>query len=408
MFRIVRSFSLAIFVTLAWTCAGYAQSVPVTSEGAIPGLAATVRGTCDPAIEEVIKNQAWEAAQREITQNENLYARPDSVLSLSCFDSWLDHQATYAKDNFPVDPDESEGKLLGGLMTDLMIVLPDDIITSIDPNLTTGYVQYGILEILVLDQLENVNSITGLAADAPGFALCGGTKDYYIEDSFPGLMIGDRAKTQAAVPAYASLSSGLDGSVSDSSSYNCNMMARVWQRTKCYDFATEESEFYAGGGGYAGYDHDGFYTYKQYVTTGDKRAEPDMCDPPDSNLIEIPPVNDLLCWGQIHGTPGMPAWSSLIPGFVWIGGATYSGGGESWATIDTAANPSAGAAGAGDAYQHYWSLVSGDAAIPCAPPIRTGNIVVRTAKQYYDAVCPNPGCFFNAPNTLAGAGSCTR
>jgi hypothetical protein len=412
LFRIVHSFSLTIFVTLAWACASYAQGVPVTSEGAIPGLAAAVRDTCDPAIEEVIRHQAWEAAQLEITQNANIYARPDSVLSLSCFDSWLNHQATYAANNFPVDPDESEGGV-GGVFTDIMVVLPDDIITSVDPNLTVGYVQYGILEILVLDQLENVHSISGIAADATGFSFCGGSKDYYIADAFPDLMIGDRAKNQAAVPAYSPILSTLDNSVSDSSAYNCDMMARVWQRTKCYDFATEEKEFYAGAGGYSGpNNHDGFYTYEDYVATAnagkDYRTEPEMCDPPDNRIVKIPNAANLACWDQIHGVAGMPGWSNFIPGFAWIGGTSFTGGGKSWNDINDAANPLAGTAGGGDVYNHYLELVSGDTAISCAPPIRTGNIVMRTNRQYYDAVCPNPGCFFVAPNTLAGIGSCTR
>ena len=418
MFRLVHSFSLAIIITLAWACASYAQSVPVTGDANIPGVGITaIRNTCDPDIEEVIRNQAWEAGQREITQNANLYPRPDSVLSLSCFDSWLNHQAWYAyyNEHFPGNPDESEGLLLNGLMTDLLIVLPDDIISRADPNLTTGYVQFGILEILVTDQLINANSITGQAADAPRLALCGGTKDYYIDTNFPDLMIGDRAKTHGAVPAYSSISSALNSSV-DLFPYgtfiNCNKMNEVWNRTKCYDFATEEDDFYKLAGAYTGTDHDGFYTYEDYVATAnadeDYRTEPDMCDPPDSNLIEVPAANLLSCWISIHGTPGDPAAASTIAGFSMTGGSTWPGGGKTWADMHDDANPPAGAAGAGDTYQHRWDLLSGDAAIPCAAPIRTGYVVMRQSSQYHDAVCPNPGCFYNAPGSLAGSGSCTR
>ncbi len=432
MFRIVHGFSLAVFITLAWTCASYAQSVPVTVEGSVagfpglpgfpatPGLTGTVRGTCDPAIEEVIKNQAWLAAQREITQNANLYTRPDSVLSLSCFDQWLNHQNNYAENNFPVDPDESEGLLLGGLFTDLIIVLPDDIITSVDPNLTTGYVQFGILEILVLDQLENVGSITGQANDALGFSLCGGTKDYYIEDAYPDLMLGDRAKHHNPDPWYLQINSGLDSMVG-SSSYNCDMMNRVWTRTKCYDFATEEDDFYNSALAYMGTDHDGFYRYldfvtplhpiaefNDYVSSGDKRLEPDVCAPPNSNILEIPSVSDLACWVQIHGVMSMPSYAAFIPTFTWAGGLTFPGGGKTWGAMYSAANPSAGAAGGVDAYEHLFEVVSGDPAVPCYGPIRTGFVVTRKTVEYYDAFCPNPGCFFTAPATLAGTGTCSR
>ena len=418
MFRIIRSFSLTICFTLAWTCVGFAQGVPITGEYDFGGtIAVETRGTCDPSVMEVIKNQAWEAGQREITQNANIYTRPDSVLSLTCFDSWLNHQATYAANHFPVDPDESEGKLFGGIMTDLTIVLPDDIITGVDPNKTVGYVQYGILEILVLDQLEDVSSITGEAADFPGFAVCGGGKDRYIRDSFPDLMIGDRAKNQNSDPVYSSIFAGLGNGVSDSSSYSCNMMAQVWERTKCYDFATEDNEFYHSGSAYTGaIDHDGIYTYDDYVAFAagqDYRMEPDMCRAPNSTLITVPGFSSLLCYEQIHGKIGMPVWSNnavwsaSVGGFAWIPGRTYSGAGPDWATAHNAANPVAGAAGSGDAYNHYLGLVSGTALV-CSPPIRTGFVVVREDSQYYDAVCPNPGCFFTAPNTMVGIGRCSR
>ena len=416
MFRIVRSFFLAVLFTLAWACAGYAQSVPLTGgeyndgtgwaggAGALYG-GMNQRNTCDPDVMEVLKNQAWEAAQREITQNANLYARPDSVLSLSCFDSWLNHQVNYAENNFPQDPDESEGYLLGGLMTDLLIVLIDDIITGVDTALTDGYVQYGFIELLILDQLEPASSLLSELQDLPGLILCG-DKDRYIHDAFPDLMIGDRAKNQGAVPAYSQIGSGLNHGVS-AGGYNCNMMQRVWHRTKCYDFATEEDDFYNLGSTYTGTDHDGFYTYDDYMAF-DHRTEPNGCPLPDNDYIDWPSAGDVICWIQIHSTPGLPVFPplvtiSLLPPS--ITGPSIPVGSPTWAQAHNAANPAAGAPGAGDAYQHFLSLVSGN--FWCAPPIRTGFVVTRTGSQYYDAVCPNPGCHFNAPANLAGTGSCS-
>lgn len=432
MFRIARSFSLAVLLSLAWICVGYAQSVPLVTgeyddDGNPPGrtpfsdysavvgvLGIDMRENCDPEIMEVIHAQAWEAAQREITQNANIYVRPDSVLSLTCFDSWLDHQARYAARNFPGDPDESEGLLLGGFVTDIMIIMVDDIISSIDVSLTNGYVQYAILELLVLDQLEDVGSIIGHVLDFPGLALCGGGKEYYIDDSFPNRMIGDRAKTQVPTPAYGSIGSGLDNNVSDGSNYNCSMMSTVWNRTKCYDFATEEDDFYHPAGvAYAGWDHDGFYTYEDYVATAnlgwDYRLEPDMCASPDDDVIDWPPILDVLCWVQIHGGPALPALSTLFPLSLFLGLSPpgMPEGSPEWNPTHIAANPVAGAPGAGDIYQHYLAMISGSSGV-CAAPIRTGFVVIRDDSQYYDAVCPNPGCFFTAPATLVGVGTCTN
>ncbi len=48
---------------------------------------------CDPDYYESLKARAWLEAQREITQNQNLIFKPDSVLEYTCFDSFLDHMA---------------------------------------------------------------------------------------------------------------------------------------------------------------------------------------------------------------------------------------------------------------------------------------------------------------------------
>ncbi len=423
MYRLIHSFLLMVSLVILGVGSGHAASVPITVDdnlgGLIPG---TERNTCNPDFMEVLKNRAWEEAQREITQNNNLIARPDSVLSMTCFDSWLDDLADHSESNFPGDPDESDGRLLNGLLTDLVVVLIDDIISGIDPNLTEGYVLYALLEILVLDQLEDVGSITGQIQDALGLALCGGTKERYIDDNFPGLMIGNRAKNQAAVPAYGQIQSGLDNDVDETGFNGCARMNQVWQRTKCYDFATEARVYKTN---HAGSDHDGFYRLEEYVATaaggGDYRTEADQCDPPDNDLVDVPSFGTMACWVQAHGVPALPAWSSFIGGISLSGGFSAPGGGPTWTQAFNAANPAPGAPGASDLYTHYLNLVTGicDGSLPpgscpgtpivttCAPPIKIGYIATRGNDQYVDAVCPNPGCFFDAPSSIGGNGTCT-
>lgn len=431
MYRLIHSFLLMVSLVILGVGSAHAASVPITVDdnlgGLIPG---TERNTCNPDFMEVLENRAWEEAQREITQNANLIARPDSVLSMTCFDSWLDDLADYAESNFPGDPDESDGRLLNGLLTDLTIVLIDDIISGIDPNLTEGYVLYALLEILVLDQLEDVNSITGQIQDGISLAGCipllgSNPKQRYINDNYPGLMIGNRAKNQTG-PTYAQISSGLDNSVSDSSNYNgCALMNQVWQRTKCYDFATEAPHppgvplppSAAAG-------HDRFYTLQQYEANAaagrDFRTEANQCDPPDNNLVELPSVSEFACQVMAHGLPSPPAWAGFITGFSLTGGFSAPGGGPTWTQAFNAANPLPGAPGATDLYTHYLNLVTGVCtagpgvtcpATPivttCAPPIKVGYLVNRGSKRYVDAVCPNPGCFFTAPANIAGNGTCT-
>lgn len=420
MSRLVRSFLLlAVAFSFGATSGSYAASVPVTSE---PGLATlipgvTQRNTCSPDFMEVLKNRAWEGAQRDITQNANIIPRPDSVLSLTCFDSWLDHLATYAANNFPGDPDESDGQLFNGLFTDWFIVFPDDLLSGIDPNFTEGFVLYALLEILVLDQLENVDSVTDSLGNAFSLALCvplwgAEPKRRYLEDNFPGLMIGNRAKTQPATPAYSQISSRLDDNVSDGSNFNgCALMNQVWQRTKCYDFTTESAVYKAAYAG-APNDHDGFYTFEDYefnssISGDDYRTEANQCDAPSNDIIDFPSSTELLCQGQANGIPSLPALGGTATVTLLPPSVTVAGGGPTWTQAYNAANPAPGGVGAMDVYNNYLSTISGTT---CAPPIKVGYIVNdqnNVTINYVDAVCPTPGCFFNPPTSIAGTGSCT-
>ena len=191
-------------------------------------------------------------------------------------------------------------------------------------------------------------------------------------------MIGNRAK-ELTLPLsppppkiYPKIQSTLGNSVSTGSTYNCSMMNALWERTKCYDFATESSLYSANP---SSYDHDGFYTYEDHETASDYRVEPDN----PRKLVESPkPTVPIVCSGQ----------------------------NAEWVNANAASNSEAGPLGIGDAYALFLDLVSGDVA--CADPIRTGFVVTRKDKQYYDAVCPNPGCHFTAPSSLAGKGRCSK
>lgn len=55
---------------------------------------------CDPDYYQSMKSRAWLEAQREITQNQNLIFKPDSVLEYTCFDKFLGVLAANSKDMF--------------------------------------------------------------------------------------------------------------------------------------------------------------------------------------------------------------------------------------------------------------------------------------------------------------------
>ncbi len=421
MSRLVLSLSLAVVLLIGAVERSYAASVPLTAEPGlstlIPGV--TARNTCSPDFMEVLKNRAWEGAQRDITKNANIIPRPDSVLSMTCFDSWLDNLARYAANNFPGEPQESAGQLLNGLMTKYMVVWIDDLLSSADPNFTDGFVLYALLEMIVLDQLEDVNSPTGTLSDGISLALCiplhgARPKQRFLEDNFPGLMLGNRAKNQSAVPAYTQISSRLDDNVNDGAAFNgCALMNRVWQRAKCYDFATESALYKTSFAGSPN-DHDGFYTFDEYrinSTTGsrrDFRTEADQCRAPSNSLSDfVPSASQLACQGQANGIPSLPALGGALSVTLLPPSISGAGAGPTWTQAYNAANPAPGGAGAMDVYNSYINTISGTT---CAPPIKIGYIVTDATygtNKYVDAVCPTPGCYFTPPATIAGTGSCS-
>lgn len=74
-------FKIPFFVFL-FSCliahASFAQTPPAPAASA-----------CDPLYYDTLESRAWLEAQREITQNQNLILKPDSVLQYTCFDSHI-------------------------------------------------------------------------------------------------------------------------------------------------------------------------------------------------------------------------------------------------------------------------------------------------------------------------------
>ena len=76
---------------LAWPVASFAQTAGAQSFADTP---------CDPVYFDSLKSRAWMEAQREITQNQNIIAKPDSVLELTCFDQFNNVLAKEAQNLF--------------------------------------------------------------------------------------------------------------------------------------------------------------------------------------------------------------------------------------------------------------------------------------------------------------------
>ncbi len=419
-----------------------AADVPIIVEddlSGILGFADDERNTCDLEFWDVLTEKAWLEGQKEITQNQNLIARPDSVLSMTCFDQYLNHLAWYGDNHFPSDPDYANGGL--GNFAYELYVDGDDLVQSSEPmgpspmallpqfelflgvtlgrgcslNLeggcAGGLLTYAVLEVLILDQLVDSVSAMSLVSDAltsplaaAACALSGDDKNYYIEENFPNLMIGGRAINEPAAPGppWTQIRSDFGGTDDvNTSPYNgCAFMNNVWKRSKCYDFATESS-LHSPGVAPAGGEHDAFYPVENYkdqsLVNIDYRSKEIMCSIPDSDpKPDIPSLAEIACDLLVHGFPGGITLGQLLAIYNAITGTN-----PTWDSSFIGAYPPpnptpAVSNGALDEYLNYLQLRDSTS---CAAvnPVPTGYMVIPPdgSGPYPDAICPAPGCWYN-------------
>lgn len=71
---------------------------------------------CDPQYFESLKSRAWLEAQREITQNQNLIVKPDSVLQYTCFDRLMNQVTQVSGSMFSGSVGSSLQNLVGNAL----------------------------------------------------------------------------------------------------------------------------------------------------------------------------------------------------------------------------------------------------------------------------------------------------
>lgn len=136
---------------------------------------------CDASYFDSLKARAWMEAQREINQNANLIAKPDSVLEYTCFNKFLGVLAQEA------------------------------------PNLFSDNTGLGASETGTL--ADTVASIVGAAAGS------------YHSSNFDHAYIGGRAEED-----------GDDQGNVSAGSYECEQMNLVWEAAKCMNFADKDHD----------------------------------------------------------------------------------------------------------------------------------------------------------------------
>lgn len=180
----LKAFKKGLLVVLCGITAGLSPLFVQTAEaGAPPAIAST---PCDSLYYQTLSARAWLEAQREITQNQNLILKPDSVLEYTCFDMFLEELADHADEMF------SETSQFGSPLST----------TSMD----------NALERLVGTSLRNFV-----------------TTNFGYYD-----MLGGHAAGQTITHTMANPING--------GTYTCDMMTRVWQAAKCINFASNPAE----------------------------------------------------------------------------------------------------------------------------------------------------------------------
>lgn len=142
---------------------------------------------CDPDYYDSLEARAWLEAQREITQNQNLIFKPDSVLEYTCFDKYMNVLAKAAPD------------MLSGT-TDWGNEVTTDMASALNGTVTAMLVPY-----------INANFET---SPSGSYDLLGGR--------LGGI---DHVPTAVAAGDYA-----------------CDIMNQVWLAAKCMSFADAEQD----------------------------------------------------------------------------------------------------------------------------------------------------------------------
>lgn len=203
--------------------------------GATPKIA---EQPCDANYWRQMTFRAWQEAEREIMQNQNLIFKPDSVLQYTCFDQFNQIAAAQGGEIFV-------------------------------------HTTYFGEQIIKRSQKEGMTQALAAVVYNP-------LKSYVASNGYAGDMLGGRA-SRMSIPSSKSQFSGPGGT---SASYSCKQMSDIWQTAKCANFI-DNSNF---SGDSVGDGADGFYPFgtikgldgaqdvKGYDTLKDVRIYPTACN----------------------------------------------------------------------------------------------------------------------------------
>ncbi|MFP4386335.1 MAG: hypothetical protein ACLFP8_04405 [Alphaproteobacteria bacterium] len=217
------------FTLMSFFLLGTLTIAPITAQAqSEPPVIA--ESPCDPEYYESLSARAWLEAQREITQNQSLILKPDSVFQYTCWDLLLKELADHS---------------------DEMLSATDGFGSPIPPTTVTS-----ALQDLVGTSLKSyINT---------NFSEPGDPNDPNSEPTPYGLLAGH--------PVAAGIMHDITD-VADAGEYSCDVMGRVWHAAKCINFQQSSVE-------------NGFYSFQHYASSEDKRYLPTRCEPPIKDTWE--------------------------------------------------------------------------------------------------------------------------
>lgn len=214
--------------------------------GSVPTIA---DNPCDALYYESLSSRAWLEAQREITQNQNLILKPDSVFEYTCFDRMVRELAVHAQDL--LSETSSYGQPLSS--------------TSMDNALQ---------DLVGQSLISYINGNFGSKTSGSAYNLLFG--------HVAGTGINHTPTSILSGPAYT-----------------CNIMERVWNAAKCMNFASNAAT-------------DGFFTFAEYAAGPDKRRLPNPAGAcPDITTAWTNNINNALLSGPWTNDP-METYFDLI------------------------------------------------------------------------------------------------
>lgn len=252
--------------------------------------------SCDPNYYASLRARAWLEAQREITQNNSIIQKPDSVLQYSCYDRYLSVIATELAQYASGD------SLRWGMF---------------QPTVA-GRALAGLIAEPMQRYLQSNFGVTTVAGAEHGYRLMGGRATTDLSSATGAINENGFYQLSAITMAYQG--------------YTCDVMDRVWEASRCGNFIDNPAT-------------DAFYTFDQYATlSSDPRSlSSPALSPGNSSCPGPTPVivggNTVNAWeynigvsvGGINGQQDRRLWtqdnvqtyfSSFIPNGVTIPGGS--------------------------------------------------------------------------------------